>query len=132
MAPAPAGTVTVTKSSNIAGPITSNGNLVLNAPLTAGSLTMANGSTLSAGVSTPLSLSGNFSFQQKNTAGWTHGGTPGLGPDLVMSGGTASSPLTLEVGGVNEGSTPTLNLNGLDVYIQGYGSLPVQWSLDRP
>jgi fibronectin-binding autotransporter adhesin len=107
-----AGTVTVTKSSTVGGPIAANGNLVLNAALTGGSMTMASGSTLSVGANTPLSLSGNFSFLQTNTlTGWTHGATTGLGPDLVMTGGTAASPLTLEVGGVNKGNTPAGFIN---------------------
>lgn len=106
------GSVTVTKSSTIAGPIVANGNLALNAALTGGSLMMATGSTLSVGANTPLSLSGNFSFQQTNTvSGWTHGATNGLGPDLIMTGGTAASPLTLEAGGVNKGYTPAGFIN---------------------
>lgn len=172
------GSVTVTKTSTLNGPVTSNGNLVLSAGLNVGSLTMSKGSTLSTGASTPLSLTGNFSFQQTDTInGWTHNGTTGLGPDLTMTGGSSTSPLTLEVGGVNKGyvpggftdnfamnslslnagsyvdlvdsyqnatpsgwtpgtealylfalydapgTTPTLNLNGLDVYIQGRGQL---------
>jgi hypothetical protein len=68
-------------SSTIGGPIVSNGNLVLAAGLTGGSLAMANGSTLSVGANTPLTLSGNFSFQQTDTInGWTNNGTKGLGP----------------------------------------------------
>ena len=101
------GAVTVTMSSTIGGPIVSNGNLVLAAGLTGGSLAMANGSTLSVGANTPLTLSGNFSFQQTDTInGWTNNGTKGLGPDLTMKGGTAATPLTLEVGGVNQGYVP--------------------------
>ena len=54
---------------------------------------MANGSTLSVGANTPLTLSGNFSFQQTDTInGWTNNGTKGLGPDLTMKGGTAATP----------------------------------------
>jgi hypothetical protein len=49
-----------------------------------------------------ITLTGNFSFQQ------TDGSTAGLGPDLIMNGGTSSKPATqtLEVGGVNQGYTP--------------------------
>jgi hypothetical protein len=175
------GTVTVTKTSTIAGPITSNTNLVLNAGqgLTGGSLMLGLGSTLTVGANSPLTLSGNFSNLITNKlTGWTNNGTTGLGPDLVMTGGTSTSPATLEVGGLDEGYTPagflnnfamdslsvgtsayvelvdnnanattsgwtkgsealyllalddppgngfgTLNLNGLDAYVQGYGKL---------
>ena len=126
-----------------------------------------------------IQLSGNFSFQQTDTVNaWTHNGTAGLGPDLIMTGGSMATPVTLEAGGVNEGYVPagftdnfaldsltvvptayidvvdqfanatpsgwasgdealyldglfgtsktvygTLNLGGLDGYLQGYGIL---------
>jgi hypothetical protein len=52
-----------------------------------------------------ISLTGNFSYQQTNTlTSWTYNGTAGLGPDLIMKGGTSASPLTLEAGSINKGS----------------------------
>ncbi len=73
--------------------------------LTTKNLTLANGSTLNVGAGhNAISLTGNFSYQQTDTInGWTNGGTKGLGPDLIMTGGTSSSPTTLEAGGVNKG-----------------------------
>jgi hypothetical protein len=54
---------------------------------------------------TTLQLTGNFSYQQTNpTTSWTYGATAGLGPDLKMTGGTSTTPTTLEVGGINEGN----------------------------
>jgi hypothetical protein len=77
----------------------------LNAAVNGNNFTMAKGSLLSvAGVNNAISLTGNFSFQQTDTVhSWTFGATAGLGPDLIMNGGTSSAPLTLEVGGINEG-----------------------------
>ncbi len=74
--------------------------------LTTKNLTMAKGSTLNVGGSNDgISLSGNFSFQQTDKVNaWTYGGKQGLGPDLIMTGGSMATPLTLEVGGVNEGN----------------------------
>jgi PEP-CTERM motif len=73
--------------------------------LTTKNLTLANGSTLNVGAGhNAISLTGNFSYQQTDTInGWTNGGTPGLGPNLVMTGGSSSSPTTLEAGSVNKG-----------------------------
>ena len=73
--------------------------------LTTKNLTLANGSTLNVGAGhNAISLTGNFSYQQTDTInGWTNGGTKGLGPDLIMTGGTSSSPTTLEAGSVNKG-----------------------------
>ncbi len=67
--------------------------------------TMQNGSFLSVGATTSaISLSGNFSFQQTDAVNaWTYGGTQGLGPDLIMTGGTSSNPTTVEAGGINMG-----------------------------
>jgi hypothetical protein len=68
--------------------------------------TMQNGSMLSvAGANNALSLAGNFSSMQTDPVNaWTYGGTAGLGPDLIMTGGKAATPVTLEVGGVNMGN----------------------------
>jgi hypothetical protein len=73
---------------------------------------MANGSTLITGSATNLahnaiSLTGNFSFLQTNTlTGWSNNGIGGLGPDLIMTGGSKATPVTLEAGSVNEGNIP--------------------------
>jgi hypothetical protein len=76
--------------------------------LTTKNLTLVNGSTLNVGAGhNAISLTGNFSYQQTDTIhGWTNGGTQGLGPDLIMTGGTSSSPATLEAGSVNKGYNP--------------------------
>ena len=72
--------------------------------LTTKNLTMANGSTLDAGTKDGISLTGNFSFQQTDKVNaWTYGSTAGLGPDLTMTGGSMTTPVTLEAGGVNLG-----------------------------
>lgn len=77
--------------------------------LTTKNLTLANGATLNVGAAghNAITLSGNFSFLQTNTlTGWSNNGTPGLGPDLIMTGGSKATPLTLEAGSVNEGNIP--------------------------
>ena len=73
--------------------------------LTTHNLTLAKGSTLDVGAgNNAISLTGNFSYLQTDTInGWTNGGTKGLGPNLIMTGGTAGNPTTLEAGSVNKG-----------------------------
>ena len=95
---------------------------------------MANGSKLVLGTASvtgnnAIQLSGNFSFQQTDTAnGWTYKGISGLGPDLIMTGGTSSTPTTLEVGGVNKGNvaagfSQNFALNSLTVGAGAYVDL---------
>jgi hypothetical protein len=97
--------------------------------------TMANGSQLVVGgINNGVSLSGNFSFQQTDTAlSWTYAGTQGLGLDLTMTGGTSSVPKTLEVGGVNQGYVAAgfiknFALNSLTVGTTGYVDLLDQYA----
>src|SRR5271166_460776 len=67
--------------------------------------TMQTGAVLNAGPNNGINVAGSFFFQQIDTVNaWTYGGTKGLGPDLVMTGGSMATPVTLEVGGVNEGN----------------------------
>ena len=76
--------------------------------LTTKNLTLANGSTLVVGATNnAISLTGNFINQSTITSSWTYGDPIGLGPDLIMTGGTTLVPTTLEVGGVNKGYVPT-------------------------
>ncbi len=77
----------------------------LNPAISGRNFSMENNSKLMvAGAGSALSISGNFSYQQTDTIhGWTNGGTQGLGPDLIMTGGTSTSPTTLEAGSVNKG-----------------------------
>lgn len=95
--------------------------------LTTQNLTMAKGSTLDVGGSHDgISLTGNFSFQETNPLNWTHGATTGLGPDLTMTGGSMATPVTLEVGGVNDsyhaaGFSDNFALDGLTVGTTGAG-----------
>ena len=73
--------------------------------ISATNFALAQGSKLVVGGSNDgITLSGNFSFQQTDKVNsWTYKTTAGLGPDLTFTGGTAATPTTLEVGGVNLG-----------------------------
>jgi hypothetical protein len=102
-------------------------NTTGNTAISGTNFNMAQGSQLVVGGSKDgISLSGNFSFQQTDTAlGWTYAGAQGLGPDLTMTGGTSSLPTTLEVGGVNMGYVPggfinNFALNSLTIGKTGY------------
>jgi hypothetical protein len=91
--------------------IKSGATLNVNSPVSttsaiwANNFSMEKGSQFSiAGANTSINVAGNFSYQQTDTInGWTNGGTKGLGPNLIMTGGTSASPTTLEVGSVNKG-----------------------------
>ena len=112
--------------------------------LTTHNLTLAQGSTLNVGAGhNAISLTGNFSYQQTDTInGWTNGGTAGLGPNLIMTGGTSSSPTTLEVGSVNKGgynpaawnqnfalSSLTLGTGAYDKLVDAYqNATPSGWT----
>jgi hypothetical protein len=104
--------------------------------LTGNNLTMQNGALLVVGAPghNAISLTGNFSYlQTNNLTGWTNNGTAGLGPDLLMTGGTSSSPVMLEVGGANKGYNPaafldnfaldSLTIGGTTPAIQAYVDL---------
>jgi hypothetical protein len=67
---------------------------------------MEKGSKFSiTGANKSIHVAENFSFQQTDTVNaWAYGGTQGLGPDLIMTGGSMTTPATLEVGGVNSGN----------------------------
>jgi hypothetical protein len=76
--------------------------------------TLAQGSVLTTTGSgnNGISLTGNYSTQQTDKVNaLNYNGTAGLGPDLIMNGGTALHPetlataQTLEVAGINEGYT---------------------------
>jgi fibronectin-binding autotransporter adhesin len=105
--------------------------------------TMAKGSQLVVGGSKDgITLSGSFSFQQTDTtSSWTYASTPGLGPDLTMTGGTSSVPTILEVGGINLGFLPagfiknfalaslTINTTGyVDLMDQFANATPLGWT----
>ena len=80
---------------------------------------MGPGATLQA-LTNSIILTGNYSFQQTDPLNaWNTNGTPGLGPNVFMTGGP--SVQTLEVGGVNEGPIPAgfvnnFALNSLTIY----------------
>jgi hypothetical protein len=102
-------------------------NTTGNTAISGTNFNMAKGSQLVVGGSKDgISLSGNFSFQQTDTAlSWTYAGAQGLGLDLTMTGGTSSLPTTLEVGGVNMGYVPggfinNFALNSLTIGKTGY------------
>jgi hypothetical protein len=83
-----------------------NASTTINTGLQGTNFNMENNSKLVVGAShNAISLRGNFSYQQTDTIhGWTNGSTQGLGPDLIMTGGTSSSPTTLEAGSINKGN----------------------------
>jgi hypothetical protein len=87
-----------------------NTSPVIHTAVTAVDFTMAPTSKLIVGGSgNAIAMSGNFSFQQTDPVNaWKYGATSGLGPDLIMNGGTSSNPATqtLEVGGINHGYLP--------------------------
>jgi hypothetical protein len=105
-----------------------------NPAISGNNFTMENGSVLSiAGANKSIKLSGNFSFQQTNPSNWTYGTTAGLGPDLIMTGGTSTSPTTLEVGGINQGNvtagfTNNFALNSLTLSSGAYVNLVDQFA----
>jgi hypothetical protein len=98
----------------ISAPLTLSGT----ATLATNNLTLATGSQLTVGSNNPITVGGNFINQSTTPASWTYGTTGGLGPDLTMSGGNyvvsnppASTPVNLEVAGINEGYVAAAFIN---------------------
>jgi hypothetical protein len=85
-----------------------NNTNALNNAIWSNNFSMENNSKLSvAGANKSINVAGSFFFQQTDTVNaWTNGGTAGLGPDLIMTGGSMATPVTLEAGSVNEGNIP--------------------------